>query len=293
MSASPSPAQPIPGDLAQAAATVVALEAQATLHETPCGKGSMVWRRWGSGSPVVMLHGGGGAWTHWIRNIAPLAERHTVWVPDLPGLGDSASLPEYNVEAIAAPVAQGLRELLAGQSFDLVTFSFGGPVGCCALVSSGLRVRRLVLSAARFVLEDRHVFPALVRWKDLPEEVARMAAHRRNLELMMIADPAHVDALAVHIQATNTPKARYAGPPLQPGEKLHRYLPQVLVEQGMAAVSGTRDHVAHPIMDQQQAGLEKLRPGGRFYPIAGAGHWVQYEAAEAYNALLLKLLSGS
>jgi pimeloyl-ACP methyl ester carboxylesterase len=271
---------------------IAALEAQSTRHETRCGDGSMVWRRWGSGPNVVLLHGGGGAWTHWIRNIGPLAGSYTVWVADLPGLGDSASLPEYNVEAIAAPVAQGLRELLAGQDFDLVTFSFGGPVGCYAASRPGMRVRRLVLTAARFVLEDRHVFPKLQRWKDLSDEAARMAAHKRNLELMMIANPANIDSLALQIQATNTPKARYAGPPLQPGEKLHQYLPQVTVGESVYAISGTRDHVAQPIMDQQQAGLDRVRPGGRFYPIEGAGHWVQYEAAEAYNDLLQKILSG-
>jgi len=276
---------------ADPASMIAALEAQSTRHETPCGDGRMVWRRWGSGPNVVLLHGGGGAWTHWVRNIGPLAERYTVWAADLPGLGDSASLPEYNVEAIAEPVALGLRELLAERSFDLVTFSFGGPVGCCAVSRPGMRVRRLVLSAARFILENRHVFPKLERWKELPDEAARMAAHRRNLELMMIADPANIDALALQIQATNTPKARYAGPPLQPGEKLHQYLPQVTVEQSVSAISGTRDHVAQAIMDQQQAGLDVVRPGARFYPIEGAGHWVQYEAAQAYNALLLKILS--
>lgn len=279
-------------NVADPAAIIATLEAQSTRHETPCGDGRMVWRRWGSGPEVVLLHGGGGAWTHWVRNIGALAQRHTVWAADLPGLGDSASLPEYNVEAIAEPVAQGLRELFGDRSFDLVTFSFGGPVGCYAASRPGMRVGKLVLTAARFILEDRHVFPKLARWKDVPDEAGRMAAHGRNLELMMIADPANIDALALQIQSTNTPKARYAGPPLQPGEKLHLYLPQVNVEQSVSAISGTRDHVAQAIMEQQQTGLDVVRPGGRFYPIAGAGHWVQYEAAQAYNALLLKILSG-
>ena len=37
--------------------------------ETPCGNGKMVWRHWGKGPPLVLLHGGFGSWTHWIRNI--------------------------------------------------------------------------------------------------------------------------------------------------------------------------------------------------------------------------------
>jgi pimeloyl-ACP methyl ester carboxylesterase len=275
-----------------AAQQLAALEARSSCHETPCGKGRMVWRRWGEGEPVVLLHGGGGAWSHWVRNIEALARSRQVWAPDLPGLGDS-DLPEaINIEDIAAPVARGVQTLLPGRAFDLVTFSFGGPVGCCATAMHGLPVRHLVLSAARFVLEDRNVFPTLARWKDLTDEAGRLAAHRRNLELMMIADPARIDALALTIQSRNTPKARYAGPPLKPGEKLHRYLSQVRVTGRVTAISGTRDHVAQPIMAEQAAGLQRLQPGGRFHPVEGAGHWVQYEAAAPFNALLLEALAG-
>src|ERR1700730_13687186 len=68
---------------------VAAIEAQSTKHETPCGDGHIVWRRWGEGSPVVLMHGGSGAWSHWIRNIGPLSTRHTVWAFDIPGFGES------------------------------------------------------------------------------------------------------------------------------------------------------------------------------------------------------------
>ncbi|MDB5843914.1 MAG: hydrolase-like protein, partial [Polaromonas sp.] len=54
----------------------------------------MVWRCWGEGAPVVLLHGGSGSWTHWIRNIPTLvACSRQVWAPDLPGFADSASPP--------------------------------------------------------------------------------------------------------------------------------------------------------------------------------------------------------
>jgi 2-hydroxy-6-oxonona-2,4-dienedioate hydrolase len=35
-----------------------------------------------------------------------------------------------------------------------------------------------------------------------------------------------------------------------------------------------------------------LKPGASFDVIPGAGHWVQYEAAEPFNALLRKRLNG-
>ncbi|MHA1570054.1 MAG: alpha/beta fold hydrolase, partial [Alphaproteobacteria bacterium] len=29
----------------------------------------------GQGAPVVLVHGGSGSWSHWARNVGPLAER--------------------------------------------------------------------------------------------------------------------------------------------------------------------------------------------------------------------------
>jgi pimeloyl-ACP methyl ester carboxylesterase len=39
--------------------------------------------------PTLLLHGGTGSWTHWVRNIEPLARQFSVVVPDLPGMGES------------------------------------------------------------------------------------------------------------------------------------------------------------------------------------------------------------
>ncbi|MCZ8108255.1 MAG: alpha/beta fold hydrolase, partial [Burkholderiales bacterium] len=69
------------------------LEASARRVETPCGEGRMVWRIWGEGPPLVLLHGGYGSWLHWIRTIPAFADRRTLHVPDLPGLGDSDEAP--------------------------------------------------------------------------------------------------------------------------------------------------------------------------------------------------------
>ena len=119
------------------------LAAQATRYTTPCGAGEMVWRCWGESSrrnsakrPLVLLHGGSGSWTHWVRNIDVLvAAGYELWVPDLPGFGDSALPPHgSDADAVIAPLQQGLQQLLGGQACDLIGFSFGGMAG---LVPSG------------------------------------------------------------------------------------------------------------------------------------------------------------
>lgn len=45
-----------------AEAVVSRVESLATRQRTPCGAGSMVWRAWGDGRPLVLLHGTSGSW---------------------------------------------------------------------------------------------------------------------------------------------------------------------------------------------------------------------------------------
>jgi 2-hydroxy-6-oxonona-2,4-dienedioate hydrolase len=113
-------------------AEVLAEVARASVRlTTPCGAGEMVWRRWGAGHPIVLLHGGSGSWTHWLRIIPALAARAEVWAADLPGLGDSAMPPQpLTPESAGRVVAAGLAQLIpAARRPHLVGFSFGGHVG--------------------------------------------------------------------------------------------------------------------------------------------------------------------
>src|SRR3954462_3377506 len=47
----------------------------------------------GSGPPVVLLHGLGGAAANWAAIAPALTARHSVLVPDLPGHGGSSPVP--------------------------------------------------------------------------------------------------------------------------------------------------------------------------------------------------------
>ncbi len=112
-------------------ALVEGIAAEAERVETPCGDGTMVWRSWGSGAPLVLLHGGYGSWTHWIRNVLPLSRHFTVIAPDLPGLGESATPPEpWTAAGLAAIVVAGLDIVLPRAAAPhLAGFSFGGVIG--------------------------------------------------------------------------------------------------------------------------------------------------------------------
>ena len=171
------------------------LEALATVRETPCGAGVMVWHVWGKPDdhqpPVVLFHGGSGSWTHWVRNIGPLvaAGRHVI-AADLPGFGDSAMPPSGgDADALVAPLAEGLAVLLGDAPCDLVGFSFGGMTAGMLLADHPALARRLVLvgAPAMGVTPDRQF--ELKAWRHLPmAEEERETVHRFNLGALMLRD---------------------------------------------------------------------------------------------------------
>ena len=127
------------------------LEQQSVRYETPCGDGSMVWHIWdtsGGTAPVLVLfHGGAGSWRHWAHNIPVLSQHYRLLVPDLPGLGESASPSNIDTaEAIAEVVAAGIDAVFGNEiTYDLVGFSFGGTMASCVAAIHGARVRSLTL----------------------------------------------------------------------------------------------------------------------------------------------------
>jgi pimeloyl-ACP methyl ester carboxylesterase len=82
----------------------------------------------GSGPLVLLIHGIAGSAENWREVIEPLAQRHTVLAPNLPGHGRSApGAGDYSLGALAA----GLRDLLAALGYQratLVGHSLGGGI---------------------------------------------------------------------------------------------------------------------------------------------------------------------
>ena len=102
----------------------------------------------GDGPPLVLVHGLGGTIENWRALAPPLAARHRVLVPDLPGHGHSAPLPEArDVDALAEAVLGIVDAEEAGRAV-WIGHSLGGVVGLRAAVLRPDAVRGLVLAAA-------------------------------------------------------------------------------------------------------------------------------------------------
>ena len=264
------------------------LDATATRTETPCGAGSMAWRSWGEGAPLVLFHGGSGSWRHWARNIGPLAAHRRVVCPDLPGLGDSAMPePAENPGEVAAVVRAGLAQVLGdGTRYDLCGFSFGALLSGHVAAQAGEELRSVTLVGAGALGLKRQV-TELVKVRSVDGE-ARIAAHRHNLAALMFADPAGIDPLSLVIQEFNTQHARFKSRGFASSTSLVDAIARARAP--VALIYGERDAIAWPEIELRFAALRAVQPEAWTGVIPGAGHWVAYEAADAFNAVLLDML---
>lgn len=272
------------------AETVARIDRAAERRATPCGGGRMVWRLWGEGPPLVLLHGAFGSWTHWLRNVEGLARHFRVIAPDMPGYGDSDEPPQpYSPESLADIISAGLDAILpAPAPFDLAGFSFGGIIAGHVAVRQAARLRTLVLLGPNGMALPRGEAGALRRLDPdmTPEEVA--AVHRHNLGVLMIADPAKVDDLAVHLQIENARRSRTKSGRIPESDSLLQALPAVRAR--ICGLWGGRDAMALPFLDRREAVLRRFRPDLDFRIVPGAGHWAPYEAPEAVNAAFRDML---
>ena len=269
------------------AAVVARIEAAAERSTTPFDGGRTVWRRWGAGTPVVLLHGASGSWTHWIRNVEGLAERFAVLVPDMPGFGESDALPEpHTAERLADAVVAGLA---AHARLDLVGFSFGGIVAGLVAARLGTRARRLVLLGSGGMAFRSDVGRlVLARVEPGMSEAETREVHRANLQMLMVADPAAADDLAVHLQVDNLRRARFKSGTIPASDVLLRAMPGIRAR--VAALFGGRDAFAVPYLDERRETLARFHSDLDFRVVAGAGHWLNYEAPATVNRALLEML---
>src|SRR6185369_4978875 len=130
------------------------------------------------------------------------------------------------------------------------------------------RIRRIVFVGAGGLKATRK--PTEKLHKLLPSMPPQVLADeaRRNLELLMLHDPKNVDGVAIYMQIMNTTRAKTP----------------------FSGIWGEFDSTTYPYIQERIDIFTALQPDFRMHIIPGAGHWVAYEAAEAFNAKLIDVL---
>lgn len=271
-----------------ALAEIERIAGRSTKLQTACGPmAKMVWRRWGAGPNLVLIHGGAGSWMHWVKNVEVLAESHTVWAPDIPGFGES-DLPGENLDAdtLFPHMLSGLREILHGEEFDLVGFSFGGLIAALIAAERPDNLRRLVLvSVAAMGLFSEN--PVLRSMRGVTDPAERKAIFRANLNALMLADTGAVDEMAIAVQSASASRERVKNRKLVLTDILLRLCFEWRCP--VFGIWGRQDMLYRNQFDELMRVSSMLGLRDRVI-LEGAGHWLQYEKADVFNRVLLELL---
>lgn len=265
-------------------------DSRATRRDTPYGQGSLAWRIWGEGPPALLIHGNSGSWTHWIRNLGALSRSHTLYVPDLPGHGDSSAAGESpTMQGFAESIWQGLDMLLPeGSKIDVLGFSLGSVIGECMKTQRPAQVDRLVLLRGSFTPKLPKLPENVVRWRDIRDPLDMARAQRHNLSVLMFHDPGKIDDLAVYTHTQNLLRCTLDIRPLLASR------PAQLFENlcgTLHGVSGEYDIYGGGDVAAQGRELLKTHPDATFHLVPDAGHWAMYEAADKVNPILAGALA--
>jgi pimeloyl-ACP methyl ester carboxylesterase len=267
--------------------------------------GDAVWHVWGSRkdlqastkadgtnddgnavrSPLVLLHGGSGSWTHWLRNVEHLAQQREVWALDIPGFGDS-SLPSgvTDADGLVPYIAEILKQTFHGEAVDVIGFSFGGMTAGLVAAEYPALIRQLILAGAPGLglfgkeLPMRGMTPSM-------DKQAQRQVHRHNLNTMMFVHPESVTEAVIDLQEANVSRdrlrrRRIARTNVLAQAQTHWTCP---VHGVWAEFDALYKDTLHEIPNV-------LSSMATFSIVPNAGHWVMFENPEAFHAVVDSLL---
>ncbi len=260
----------------------------------------------GTGPAVFLLHGGGPGASgvpNYSRNIDALAADFRVIVPDLPGYGRSyKGIDRSDPFGALADGIRGLMDVLDLDTTDLVGNSYGGACALRLALDTPDRVRRMVLMGPGGIGTTRGLPTPGLRCllgyyggggpsrDKLARFVRDYLVHDDRLLSDEMIDARYAASLDPAVVA-NPPLRRPSGPfalrtlwrmDFTRDSRLRTLRTPTLV------VWGARDEVNRPSGGPV---LSKTMPNCDLLVVSNAGHWVQWERPDLFNAVTRDFLT--
>jgi pimeloyl-ACP methyl ester carboxylesterase len=252
--------------------------------------GDAVWHVWGqarvhAAPPLVLLHGGSGSWTHWVRNVQYLSHIRPVWALDLPGFGDSDVPADVrDADDLAPYVGQILHDTFGGVAVDVMGFSFGGMTAGLLAAAQPECIQQLILVGVPGLGLFGEVLPMRGMSPDMNEAQQR-AVHRHNLNAMMLAHDSSIDEALIDLQQANVARDRMRRRRIAKTDVLAKA--QNTWTCPVHGIWGAEDALYKGTLVQVPGILHTLRS---YTVIPDAGHWVMYERSDAFHEVVTPLL---
>lgn len=258
----------------------------------------------GAGDPVVLLHGGGPGATgvsNYSRNIDVLADRFRVIVPDLPGYGRSSKGVDHaDPFGDLAFAIRGLLDELGLDKAHVVGNSYGGAAALRLALDRPDKVDRLILMGPGGVGTTRSLptrgLRALFDYYGGDGPTREKLATFVREYLVHDGSAVPEELIDLRYEASIRPEV-VADPPLRrPSPSRVRTLRRLdftrdrrlaRLRTPTLVIWGAHDKVNRPAGGRT---LAHTMPDCDLYLAARAGHWVQWERPDLFNALALDFL---
>jgi 3-oxoadipate enol-lactonase len=242
--------------------------------------------------PLVFLHGIGGAARAWRAQVEAFGDRYRAIAWDMPGYGGSAPLGSVNIATLADALDEFLRQIGAIKPI-LVGHSIGGMIVQEWLVKNphGTRAVALVQTSPAFGRADgdfqKQFIEARLGPLDRGETMASLAP---TLVKELIGDDPEAAGMDIARDCmASVPEATYRSAMLALlGFDQRKSLKDIKVPT--LVLSGTKDKNAPAPM---MAKVATYIPSATYIEIEGAGHLVNLERPQTFNAALDKFLKAS
>jgi len=274
-----------------------------TNHTVRVGNRDIFFAEMGSGPTVLMLHGGGpgaSGVSNYSRNIEALARHFHVIVPDLPGYGRSTKGVNRNDPfGDLASGMIGLLQTLGLPRVHIVGNSLGGACALRMAIDRPDLVGRLVLMGPGGVNTTRGLpTPGLKRlltyYKNEGPTLEKITQFIRG-DLVYDGNRIPESVIRERFESSRDPEV-VASPPLVGPSGIPNFKaldftrdPRLAdVAQPTLVLWGTHDKVNRP---SGAEALQKRMPNCDVYMFSKTGHWVQWERAEEFNAVVVSFLA--
>jgi 3-oxoadipate enol-lactonase len=240
-------------------------------------------------TPLVFLHGIGGAARAWRGQIAAFSDRYYALAWDMPGYGGSAPLPNVSI-ATLADALQDFLQAIGGPRPVLVGHSIGGMIVQHWLTQHPRDAAVVVLAQTSPAFGkaegdwQKQFIEARLGPLDRGETMKSLAP---TLVKELVGDSPDADGMEVARDCMGSvPEASYRAMMLALlGFDQRKALGDIAVPT--LVLSGSRDKNAPAPM---MAKMVTYIPGATYVELEGAGHLVNLERPQAFNAALDRFL---
>jgi 4,5:9,10-diseco-3-hydroxy-5,9,17-trioxoandrosta-1(10),2-diene-4-oate hydrolase len=274
-----------------------AIKLPPTIRTVQVGHRQIHLAEFGAGPAVLMLHGGGpgaSGLSNYARNVESLARHFRVLVPDMPGYGKSTKGVADDPFGDIAAAMHGLLDTLDIDRAHVVGNSLGGGVALRMALEQPQRVGRVVLMGpAGIGMSQGKPTDGLKRLLGYyGGEGPTLEKLRQFICEDLVYDASHIsDAVLRERFESSIAADVLANPPLRPPKDLEAFkrldflldprLPKL--ENPTLALWGIEDRV-NP--SSGALALQAKLPACDVVLYSRTGHWVQWERADEFNAVV-------